>query len=105
MIRENATVINIQFVHIFIKLALPPSLIYGLYRQKIRSFNRLSSKDVGSFMRVSTIIVTNEIRYFLWLFSLVNFSYFFRTVLYVSDIMQGKVEDFEDKEYVLQLHQ
>ena len=45
----------IQFEHVFIKLTLPPSLIYGLYRQKIRSFNRLSPKNVRSFMRVSTV--------------------------------------------------
>ena len=39
----------------FIKLTLPPSLIYGLQMQKIRALNRLSPKNVGSFMRVSTV--------------------------------------------------
>ena len=34
MIGENATVMNMQFVHVFIKLTLPPSLIHGLERQK-----------------------------------------------------------------------
>ena len=34
MIGENATVINIQYVHVFIKLTLPQSLIYGFQRQK-----------------------------------------------------------------------
>ena len=56
MIGENATVINIQFLHVFTKLTLPPSLIYGLERQTIRSFNRLSPKNVCSFMRVSTVV-------------------------------------------------
>ena len=30
MIGENATVINIEFMHAFIKLTLPLSLMYGL---------------------------------------------------------------------------
>ena len=55
MIGENATLINIQFVHVFIKLTLPRSLLYRLQRQKIRAFNRLSPKNVGSFMGVSTV--------------------------------------------------
>ena len=59
MIGENATVINIQFLHVFTKLTLPPSLIYGLERQTIRSFYMLLPKNVGSFMRVSTVYQKN----------------------------------------------
>ena len=55
MIEENASVINLHFVHVFIKLTLPRSLLYRLQRQTIRAFNRLSPKNVGSFMRVSTV--------------------------------------------------
>ena len=58
MIGKNATLIDIQFVHLFIKLTLPPSLLYRLQRQEIRAFNRLSPKNVGSFMRVSTVFDT-----------------------------------------------
>ena len=55
MIGENATVANIQFVHVFIKLALHRSRIYGLQRQQISALNRLLLKDVNYFMRVSTV--------------------------------------------------
>ena len=34
MIGEDATVINIQFMHVFIKLTLPLSLINGLLKAK-----------------------------------------------------------------------
>ena len=67
MIGENATLINIQFVHVFIKLTLPWSLLYRLQRQKIRAVNRLSPKDVGSFMRVSTITYKHLFTLFGWL--------------------------------------
>ena len=56
MIGENASVINIHFMHVFfIKLTLPPFLIDGLQKQRIKSFNRLLPKNVGSLMRVSTV--------------------------------------------------
>ena len=60
MIRENATVVNIQFVRVIIKLTLPIPIIYGLKRQKIRAFNKLSLRNVGSFMRVSTVVATSH---------------------------------------------
>ena len=43
MIGENATVINIQFVHVFIKVTLSPI-------PNVRSFNRLSPKHVGNLI-------------------------------------------------------
>ena len=46
MIGENATLINIRFVHVFIKLTLPRTLLYRLQRQKMRAFNRLWPKNV-----------------------------------------------------------
>ena len=38
----------------------PPSFIYGLQRQNIWAFNRLSPKNEGSFMRVSTVLLNER---------------------------------------------
>ena len=55
MIGENAIAINIQFLHVFIKLTFPHVQYMDCKRQTIRAFNRLLPKNVGSFMRVSTV--------------------------------------------------
>ena len=49
MIRENATVVYIQFLNVIIKLTLPPSIIYGLKRYKIRAFSQAVTEKCRFF--------------------------------------------------------
>ena len=55
MIGENATVIDIQFLHDFYQTYTSPISNIWIAKATIRSFNNLWPKDASYFLRVSTV--------------------------------------------------